>query len=104
MYCNSCGAEINDKAVVCVKCGVPATPAGEVGKSAKTRVVYVLLGFFLGGFGIHNFYAGRTGVAVAQLLVTLCTAWLIFTIPFIWIWVIVELFTVTKDGAGKQFA
>lgn len=26
MYCKNCGAEINDNAVVCVKCGVPVIP------------------------------------------------------------------------------
>ena len=30
-----------------------------------------LLGIFLGGLGVHNFYLGNTGKAVAQLLLTL---------------------------------
>ncbi len=27
MFCNNCGKQIDDKAVVCVHCGVPAKPA-----------------------------------------------------------------------------
>ena len=47
---------------------------------AKQRIVYILLALLLGGLGIHNFYAGHTGRAVAQLLITIFVAftfWLI---------------------------
>jgi hypothetical protein len=65
MYCNHCGTEILDKAAVCVKCGVATGNAVIPGTPTKSRVAYVLLGLFLGGLGIHNFYAGYTGKAVA---------------------------------------
>ena len=103
MFCKNCGAEINDQAVVCVKCGVPNTPVGAVAKGDKNRLTYVVLGIFLGCLGVHNFYAGRTGMAVGQLLITLLTGWLIIPILCVWIWVIIELCTVTKDGSGKAF-
>lgn len=32
-----------------------------------------LLGIFLGGWGVHNFYLGNTGRGVAQIIVTLVT-------------------------------
>ena len=70
------------------------------GKGAKSRLTYVLLGVFLGGLGIHNFYAGYTGKAVAQLLITVLTFWLIVTLVAVWIWVIYEVITVKKDAAG----
>ena len=36
----------------------------------KQKIVAFLLAFFLGGFGVHNFYLGKTGMGVTQLLVT----------------------------------
>ena len=37
----------------------------------KTALVAYLLWFFLGWLGAHNFYLRRTGVAVAQLILTI---------------------------------
>ena len=39
----------------------------------KSKMAAGLLGIFLGGFGVHNFYLGYTGKALAQLLITLLT-------------------------------
>lgn len=39
--------------------------------TSKSKLVAGLLGIFLGSFGIHNFYLGYTGKAIAQLLLTL---------------------------------
>ena len=41
--------------------------------NAKSKIAAGLLGIFLGGFGVHNFYLGYTGKAIAQLLITLLT-------------------------------
>ena len=99
MYCRNCGQQIDDKAAVCVHCGVPvgtstdycpncgsptsptqamctncgvqlqqAVPAGE----QKSKMTAGLLGIFLGGFGVHNFYLGYTGKAIAQIALTFC--------------------------------
>ena len=69
---------------------------------AKSRLVYILLAFFLGELGIHNFYAGHTQKAVIQLVITLLTGCfgIVITLP----WAIIEIFTVTKDGRGVPFA
>lgn len=37
-------------------------------KKVVNKVAYVLLALFIGGFGIHNFYAGKTGQGVLFLL------------------------------------
>lgn len=104
MFCQECGNQIPDRAAICMKCGVPTRNQAVVGSSVKGRTAYVLLGLFLGGLGIHNFYAGYTNKAVAQLLITLLAGWLILPLIAVWIWVLVEICTVTKDAQGNQFA
>ena len=104
-------AELKDKGVISaaefkqqkeafLNKGLAGTPAsGE----QKSRLVYILLAIFLGGFGVHNFYAGYIGKGVAQLLITLLLFWLIIPIFIVFIWVIVEICTVTKDANGVPF-
>ena len=38
------------------------------GKKVVNKWVYVLLAFFLGGIGVHKFYAGKTGSGICYLL------------------------------------
>ena len=40
---------------------------------AKSRLTAGLLGIFFGGWGIHRFYLGYTGLGVIQIVVTLGT-------------------------------
>ncbi len=56
----------------------------------KTAVVAYLLWFFLGLLGGHNFYLKRTGVAVAQLILSLTMVGLVITI----VWVFVDAFLI----------
>ena len=69
-YCPNCGQATVPGAAACTNCGVAlnAAPSGE----QKSKLAAGLLGIFLGGLGIHNFYLGYTGKAVAQLLLS-CT-------------------------------
>ena len=70
----------------------------------KSRVAYILLGLFLGGLGIHNFYAGYTGKGVAQLLITIFFGWLLFPLAIVGVWILLEIITETKDAHGEPFA
>lgn len=82
----------------------PLTPA-ELYNSVsapKSRVAFILLGIFLGAFGIHNFYSGYVRKGVGQLCITLFTCFYGSIIS--WIWAIVEVCTVTKDNDGVQFS
>jgi TM2 domain-containing membrane protein YozV len=56
----------------------------------KIAVVAYILWLFLGWFGGHNFYLGRTGVAITQLILTLTVIGWIITI----IWVFVDGFLI----------
>ncbi len=69
----------------------------------KSRLAYLLLAWFLGIFGAHNFYAGYKGTATAQLLITLLLFWLIIPLIAVGIWVLIEMICVTKDAQGRPF-
>ena len=68
---------------------------------SKSRQVYVLLGIFLGIFGVHNFYAGYIQRAVSQLCLTLLTCF--YGAVVSWIWAIVEICVISKDADGVEF-
>jgi TM2 domain-containing membrane protein YozV len=72
---------------------------------AKDRVAYILLALFLGGLGIHNFYAGYNKTGLIQLLLVLPGAFITCGISalVVSIWAIVEACTVTQDANGVRF-
>lgn len=112
MYCKNCGNTMDDLAVVCVKCGVPkgqgasfcqncgaeTAPGAAVCTScgaallnsavpvdgAKSKMAAGILGIFLGAFGVHNFYLGYTGKAIAQLLITVLSCTILSPASAIW--------------------
>ena len=80
-FCQACGAETNPLAEICMKCGVRiakgAVVTGDI--SPKSRLTTTLLCVFLGIFGAHRFYLGKTGTAVGMLILGilyLATVWL----------------------------
>ena len=60
MFCKKCGTEISDGTKFCPSCGTQLEEGEEVESymnvSAKSRIVALLFGIFLGGIGVHNFY------------------------------------------------
>ena len=73
-------------------------------QAAKSRLAYLLLAWFLGVLGIHNFYIGRNGVGLAQLLITLLTGIFILPLIVVGIWVLIEMVTITRDGSGQPMS
>ena len=76
----------------------PAPVASESSKSDKQKLVAFLLCFFLGGFGIHRFYLGYTGIGVIQLL----------TLGGCGIWAIIDFIMILtgglKDADGRELS
>ncbi len=78
-FCANCGGQLAPNAVVCMNCGV-ASDFGAAKKAGagiggdgwcpagKEKIVAILLAFFLGGFGIHNFYLGESKKGILRLL------------------------------------
>lgn len=99
MYCKNCGSEVDPKAAICVKCGYQlgtgnnfchncgnaVAPGANVCTSCgfaqsvapsgeqKSKLVAVLLAFFLGSIGIHDFYLGYTKNGIIKIILTCCT-------------------------------
>lgn len=80
MFCKYCEKESETE--ICEECqksqnestiNVEATrlESNNTSASSKSKIAAGLLGIFLGAFGVHNFYLGFTGKAIAQLLITL---------------------------------
>lgn len=61
-----------------------AQPGVPPGYQQKEKVIAGVLGILLGAFGVHNFYLGNTGKAVAQLLITLLTCGILAVVSSIW--------------------
>ena len=70
-FCPNCGAETVQGAAVCTRCGFGLGGASAAGGGQKSKMAAGLLGIFLGGLGIHNFYLGNTTRGLIQLLVAL---------------------------------
>jgi len=99
MYCRNCGNQIDDKAVVCVKCGVRPndgtafcqacgkdTQPGAVmcvqcgaklsastaqkKAGADKKLVAGICGILLGALGVHKFILGYTGAGIVMLTVS----------------------------------
>ena len=82
-FCPNCGKELIENADVCLNCG-KAIRKASVPKDGKSKIVAGLLGIFLGGLGIHNFYLGYTGKGVAQLLLSVLSFGLLAFVSSIW--------------------
>lgn len=70
-FCQNCGEPLAPNAVVCVKCGCSITNIAP-GSVRKSKTLAGLLGIFLGGLGVHNFYLGYIGKGVAQIVLSFC--------------------------------
>ena len=66
----------------------------KVSNAQKSTGVAYLLWFFVGGFGGHRFYLGKTGTAVAQLLITVVGLFTLIPLIITGIWLVVDAFLI----------
>lgn len=86
-FCSNCGSEIQEGQQVCLKCGKligSSNAQGNRPTEGKSKIAAGLLGIFLGALGVHNFYLGYTGKAVAQLLITILSCGILSVVSGIW--------------------
>lgn len=112
--CPMCGEEILAVAKKCKHCGEYLDDSNQPVQK-KSRAVFILLGLFFGGLGIHNFYIGRTSTGLWEALIGVIGAGIfgvcIFNgIPYnlgslmlgtLTLWILWEIFTTTQDAAGN---
>ena len=133
-FCTKCGSKLELNDTVCPNCGalikgrvvkeevvaekVEDTKSEENKNSnsntinnntynpqAKNKVVAGLVGIFLGGFGVHNFYLGYTGKAVAQLLITVLSCCMLSFVSSIWGFIegiLILTGNINKDANGND--
>lgn len=121
MFCKQCGRPIDDGQELCEDCKVKfentttqeepkSEPAQATNTSStvqptpKSKIAAGLLGIFLGSFGVHNFYLGYTGKAIAQLLITLLTCGFGSIISSIWGFIegiLILTGSINVDGNGN---
>ncbi len=108
MFCKQCGNKVDDDAAFCAHCGYNLKPEQTVtpevvdtNVSSKSRLVAFLLAFFVGVLGVHNFYLGKTGLGIAQLILTITIIGSIASS----IWALVDWIMIVagsaKDSDGK---
>lgn len=121
MYCRNCGAEVSEKAIMCVTCGTPPLSGNKFCYSCKAEtnpeavicvkcgvalkkdagdgfdwLTTLLLCFFVGCFGAHRFFTKNTAIAVVQL----------FTLGGCGIWALIDFIMILTgaytDGQGRK--
>lgn len=93
-YCSNCGSELKDGSAFCPKCGTKVgtkktteevvVNGNGVPVQPKSKIAAGILGILLGALGVHNFYLGYNGKAVAQLLMTLLSCGILGIVSGIW--------------------
>lgn len=70
--------------------------------SKKSRLVALLLCFFLGYFGIHRFYVGKIGTGIIMLLLSISIIGLLISSLWVFIDLILILIGSFEDKQGKK--
>ncbi len=104
MYCKNCGAEIDEKAEICPKCGVRVKSI-PISIEKKSSGIAAIASFFVPGLG--QIYNGQIGKGIMYILIGIVFALLMFVLigfvlyPLFWIYNIYDAYsTAEKINAG----
>lgn len=105
MFCKNCGAPLNENQAVCLNCGVAndAAPASARvtapgNYNGQSKLTILLVCYFLGGLGIHNFMLGESKKGVVKILLSTVGAFACGIGPIVSaVLAIVEFFKIAID-------
>ena len=101
-YCHKCGMQLKDDEEFCPNCGakrktdedsetttssVDIVDNTDTNVSKKSKLIVLLLWFFLGVFGVHNFYTGDNNRAVKELICSLLAFLIVPAVIFVVLWI-----------------
>ena len=80
-----------------------ASPFAAPATAPRSRFAYILLALFLGGFGLHNFYAGRVLSGLLQLACFAAAMLLgnLIALAVLGVWLLGEIVLVSRDANGQ---
>ena len=81
MFCKTCGKEINDKAAVCVGCGVAVSggSVGETGTAVTAGYILAVMMPLIGGIvGLYLLCTGKAGHGIGIMVLALMSAFFWF--------------------------
>lgn len=95
-YCKDCGRVIHVNAEICPNCGVRQMPPPPMQDTApvvhsvddQRWLITLLLCFFGGAIGLHNFYNRKIGYGVLQIL----------TLGGLGLWVLIDLIMIVTNN------
>lgn len=71
--------------------------------SSKNKILAGILGILFGCFGVHNFYLGFYGKAIAQLLITVLSFGVLSPVSAIWGMIEGILILTARNGSGWDY-
>ena len=101
MICKNCGNQMEDNAAFCTNCGTAVAEAAPVVEQSapvtatvveqpaapaapKSKTIAVILAWFLGAFGVHNFYLGDTTKGAIKLAITVVSCGTLAIVSAYW--------------------
>ena len=99
-YCEHCGKELVNEAVICPNCGCSVAKNNQ---KEYSKTVAILLWIFLGGIGGHRFYVNDNSGAIT-LILCLTVGWILIIPPFIGaMMLIADIISICRgEFRGKQ--
>ena len=119
--CPGCATHVADPAASCPSCGRPdvaqsqTPPPPTTATVSRSRGAYIVLGFLLGGLGVHNFYSGhkvRGAIKLGIFLIAFAvdaslrfyTGFALVALALFSLWSLIEIITVKKDAGGNAMS